>query len=262
MNTTSLCFVLLITMISASAQDNPALRHAKQNLQEWRNSRTSLLMDDFGELARYEKANATVPAPSPGEKRVVFFGDSITDGWDLAKSFPQSTYINRGISGQTTAQMLLRFREDVVNLQPKVVVILAGTNDIAGNTGPMPLPVIEANFASMAEIARANGIRVIFSSVLPLHNYTPDSDKFFPLRSTQQLLALNAWLKRYSAEHGHTYLDYYSGMLDEKGFLKLEYSEDGLHPNTAGYAKMTPLAEAAIRQTLQTESLDKKKPGN
>jgi len=262
MKTTFLFFALMITMASASAQDNPALSHAKQNLKEWRDSRTSLLMDDFGELARYEKANAAIPTLAPGENRVVFFGDSITDGWDLAKSFPQNTYINRGISGQTTSQMLLRFREDVVNLQPKVVLILAGTNDIAGNTGPMPLAVTEANFASMAEIARANRIRVVFSSVLPVHNYTPDSDKFFPLRSTQQVSALNTWLKRYCSEHELIYLDYYSEMLDEKGLLKRELSEDGLHPNTAGYATMAPLAAAAIRQALQSESSEKIKPGN
>jgi lysophospholipase L1-like esterase len=220
------------------------------------------LMDDFGELSRYRAANASLAAPVAGENRVVFYGDSITDFWELSKSFPQKPYINRGISGQTTAQMLLRFRQDVVNLHPKIVVILAGTNDIAGNTGPMTLEMTESNFASMAEIAQANGIRVVISSVLPVHNYTAKSDVFFPLRPPAKIAALNEWLKNYCAAHGDVYLDYHAPMLDAGGFLKREYADDGLHPNEAGFAVMTPLAEAAIRKALHEGPETKEKPGN
>lgn len=219
-------------------------------------------MDDFGELSRYQKANAALPQPKVGEARVVFYGDSITDFWNLANFFPGKDYINRGISGQTTSQMLLRFRQDVVEIGAKVVVLLAGTNDIAGNTGPMTLEQTEANFASMAEIARANGIRVIFSSVLPVNNYTPNSATFFALRPPQQIEALNRWLKNYAAEHGDIYLDYYASMVDENGYLKRAYAEDGLHPNAAGYAAMAPLADAAIAKALPPDSGAKTKPGN
>ena len=137
--------------------------------------------------------------PAAGENRVVFFGDSITDIWKLEDYFPGKPYLNRGIGGQTTPQMLVRFRQDVIDLHPKVVVILAGTNDIAGNTGPMSLETIEANFTSLAELARAHKIRVVFSSVLPVHNYTPKSQDFFAQRSPEKILALNRWLKDYCA---------------------------------------------------------------
>ncbi len=136
-------------------------------------------MNDYGQLARYRDANDALKPPAPGENRVVFFGDSITDGWKLADYFPGKPYVNRGISGQTTPQMLVRFREDVIDLQPKAVVILAGTNDIAGNTGPMTLEQIEANYSSLAELAAANQVKVIFSSVLPVNNYTPEAQEFF-----------------------------------------------------------------------------------
>ncbi len=142
-------------------------------LDNYRASRIAVYTDDYGQLARYRDANAALDPPAPGENRVVFFGDSITDIWNIAESFPGKPYINRGIGGQTTSQMLVRFRQDVINLRPKAVVILAGTNDIAGNSGPISNDDLEANFASFAELARAHGIRVIFSSILPVHNYTP-----------------------------------------------------------------------------------------
>src|SRR5437868_3574527 len=145
----------LVLCVSALGQAPPGSR-AAQRLEEYRQSKAAALRDDFGELARYRAANASLRPPAPDEKRVVFFGDSITDMWNLAEYFPGKSYINRGISGQTTPQMLLRFRQDVINLGPKVVVILAGTNDIAGNTGPMSLEDIEANYASMEELAKAN----------------------------------------------------------------------------------------------------------
>ena len=207
--------------------------------------------DDFGGLGRYRDANTALKPPAAGEKRVVFFGDSITDMWKLEESFPGKPYVNRGISGQTTPQMLIRFRQDVVNLQPKVVVILAGTNDIAGNTGPERIEDVEANYASMAEIARANHITVVFSSVLPVHNYTPQSQELFAGRPPAKILELNRWIKNYCASTGCIYLDYFSVMVDDNGLLKHDLAEDGLHPNAAGYKIMVPLAEASIQKALK-----------
>jgi lysophospholipase L1-like esterase len=223
---------------------------APSNFERWRASRTLIYMNDFGELSRYRAANAALATPAAGENRVVFFGDSITDAWPIAEYFPGKPYINRGIGGQTTPQMLVRFREDVINLQPRAVVILAGTNDIAGNTGPMTLEEIEANYASLAELAAAHSIRMVFSSVLPVHNYTPQSQEMFAQRSPEKILALNRWLKHYSDDHDLIYLDYFSAMVDDKGFLKKDLATDGLHPNAAGYKIMTPLAEAAITTAL------------
>ncbi len=248
--------ILAITLcLSAFAQQPapsapPAQAKPLTGLERYRNSRIAIYMNDFGELARYREANAALKPQAAGENRVVFFGDSITDMWKLADYFPGKPYINRGISGQTTPQMLVRFREDVIDLQPKVVVILAGTNDIAGNTGPMTLEEIEANYTSMAELAALHQIRVVFSSVLPVHNYTPQSEELFAQRSPAKILELNRWLKEYCAAHGCAYLDYFSAMVDEKGLLKKDLAEDGLHPNAAGYKIMAPLADAAIAQAL------------
>jgi len=219
-------------------------------LDQYRASRIAVFTDDFGQLARYRDANSSLKASAAGENRVVFFGDSITDIWKLEDYFPGKPYLNRGIGGQTTPQMLIRFRQDVIDLHAKVVVILAGTNDIAGNTGPMSLQTIEANFASLAELARAHNIRLIFCSILPVHNYTPKSQDFYAQRSTEKILALNRWLKDYTAANGLVYLDYFSAMVDEKGLLKRDLAEDGLHPNPAGYKIMVPLAEAAIAKAL------------
>jgi lysophospholipase L1-like esterase len=212
-----------------------------------------MLRDDFGELARYRDANAALKPPAPGENRVVFFGDSITYLWHLDEYFPGKPYINRGISGQTTPQMLIRFRQDVIELHPKVVVILAGTNDIAGNTGPMRIEDIEANYASMADLAHANNIRVVFSSVLPVHNYTPQSQNPFAGHPPEKIITLNRWLKDYVAAHSDCiYLDYFSVMVDEKGYMKKDLADDGLHPNEAGYRIMAPLAETAIHKARGT----------
>jgi lysophospholipase L1-like esterase len=228
----------------------PPQSHPLSGLERYRNSRISIYMNDFGELSRYRDANAALPPTASGDNRVVFFGDSITDMWHLDESFPGKPYINRGIGGQTTPQMLVRFREDVINLQPKVVVILAGTNDIAGNTGPMTLDEIEANYASLAELATLHHIRVVFSSVLPVHNYTPQSQELFAQRSPAKILELNRWLRNYCEKNGHVYLDYFSALVDDKGLLKKDLAEDGLHPNKAGYKVMAPLAESAIAQAL------------
>ncbi len=219
-------------------------------LDQYRASRIAVFTDDFGQLSRYRDANASLPAPASHESRVVFFGDSITDIWKLDDSFPGKPYINRGIGGQTTPQMLVRFREDVIDLHPKAVLILAGTNDIAGNTGPMSLPEIEANFATMAELSRLHGIRVIYASLLPINNYTPRAQDLFAQRSPQKILELNRWLKAYCAANGYVYLDYFSAMVDDKGMLKKDLSDDGLHPNAAGFKIMAPLAQAAIEKSL------------
>jgi len=222
-------------------------------LDQYRASRIAVYTNDYGQLARYRDDNAALKPPAPGENRVVFFGDSITDIWKLDESFPDKPYVNRGIGGQTTSQMLVRFRQDVINLQPKIVVILAGTNDIAGNSGPISNEDIEANFASLAELARAHNIRVIFSSVLPVHNYTPKSQDFFAQRPMDRILALNRWLKDYCAANNLIYLDYFPAMIDDKGMLKHDLADDGLHPNKAGFAIMAPMAEKAIEKALSAD---------
>jgi lysophospholipase L1-like esterase len=220
-------------------------------LDQYRASRIAVFTDDYGQLARYRDADAQFGPPKSGENRVVFFGDSITDIWKLEDYFPDKPYLNRGIGGQTTPQMLVRFRQDVINLQPKVVVILAGTNDIAGNTGPMRNEDIEANYASLAELAKVHGIRVVYSSILPVHNYTERAKDFFAQRPQARILALNDWLKDYCAKNKIVYLDYFPALVDEKGMLKKDLADDGLHPNAAGYKVMAPLAEAAIQKALK-----------
>ncbi len=245
----NLASVVCLTL-SALAQQPAIPPTGFAGLDQYRASRIAVFTDDYGQLARYRDANAALKPPAPGENRVVFFGDSITDIWKLEDSFPGKPYLNRGIGGQTTPQMLVRFRQDVIDLHPRVVVILAGTNDIAGNTGPMRLEDIEADYASMAELARANHIAVIFSSVLPVHNYTPKSQDFFAQRSPEKILALNRWLRDYCAAHGLVYLDYFAAMVDDKGLLKRDLAEDGLHPNAAGFKIMAPLAEKAIGKAL------------
>ncbi|HYJ45924.1 MAG TPA: SGNH/GDSL hydrolase family protein [Pyrinomonadaceae bacterium] len=237
----------------AAAQNPPDCAEVKAQA-----ARLEARLKDWPQLARYHEADTKVTPPAKDEKRVVFMGDSITDGWDNEGNggfFPGKPYINRGISGQTTPQMLIRFRPDVIALKPRVVVILAGTNDIAGNTGPMTLEAIEDNLASMAELARANGIRVVLSSLLPISDYEKNKEGKQIVRSVQrppeQIKALNEWMKRYAAANKMTYLDYYSAMVDEKGFLKDELSNDGLHPNPKGYEVMSPLAEKAVAEAFK-----------
>ena len=219
-------------------------------LDGYRARRIAVFTDDYGQLARYREANEKLGPPAAGENRVVFFGDSITDIWKLADYFPGKPYVNRGIGGQTTSQMLVRFRQDVIDLDPKVVVMLAGTNDIAGNTGPISNENIEANYASMAELASLHGIRLVFAAVLPVHDYTEKSKDFFAQRSQSRILELNTWLKDYCAKHNLVYLDYFSAIVDDKGMMKRELADDGLHPNAAGFKIMAPLAEAAIGKAL------------
>ncbi len=246
--------LLLLASCAFAQQVSGRSGQAAAQLQKYRNSKAAELLNDFGELQRYREANAALKPPAADEDRVIFFGDSITDMWKLDEYFPGKPYINRGISGQTTPQMLVRFRQDVADLQPKVVVILAGTNDIAGNTGPMRIEDIEANYASMAEIAAANKIRVIYASLLPVHNYTPESQEMFAEREPAKIRQLNGWLRSYCSANGLKYLDYFTAMVDDKGLLKRDLAVDGLHPNSVGYKLMAPLAEAAIKASLARNS--------
>lgn len=216
---------------------------------------------DYGRLSRYAAANAALARPRPGETRVVFFGDSITDNWSQAGYggfFPGKPYVNRGIGWQTTAQMLVRFRADVLALEPRAVVILAGTNDIAGNAGPVALEAVENNLASMAELAKLHGIGVVLASTLPVSDDKKD-DGGRPLlrtrdRPTESLRALNQRLADLARAKGHVYLDYFSALADSHGLLKPELNDDGLHPNAAGYAVMAPLAEQAIARVVGTRA--------
>ena len=217
-------------------------RRRMERMEKW--------LNDWANLARFADANASLPPPAPSEKRVVFMGDSITQGWKLDQSFPAKPYVNRGISGQTTPQMLVRFRADVVELKPAVVVILAGTNDIAGNTGPMTLKQIEENLASMSDIARANGIRVVLSSVMPVFP-SEKVPQFFRERPPEKIVELNKWIHEYCKREHLVYLDYFSAMVGADGLLKRELADDGLHPNEAGHKVMVPLAEAAIEKALK-----------
>lgn len=204
---------------------------------------------DWPNLAKYQDTNAALKKPKKNENRVVFMGNSITEGWGniMPEFFEENPYVNRGISGQTTPQMLVRFRQDVVDLGPKAVVILAGINDIAGNTGPSSLEMIFHNIQSMAEIAQANNIKVIIASVLPAYD--------FPWRPGMEpapkVVKLNKMLKKYCKQQDFVYLDYFTPMADKKNALKNDLGDDGVHPNLAGYQIMAPLAQAAIKKALE-----------
>lgn len=227
-----------------------------ETLTPYQKSLVERFYGDWGYLAKFRDADKELPALAADETRVVFMGDSITEGWGMKATptspargefFPGKPYLNRGISGQTSPQMLVRFRQDVIELKPKVVVILAGTNDLAENTGKMTLEETEGNLKSMTELARANGIRAVLCSVLP-------STEFWwhkGLQPAPKIKALNEWIKMYAAKNDIVYVDYYSAMVDGEGGLKKEFSPDGVHPNAAGYAIMTPLAQAGIELALQ-----------
>ncbi len=209
---------------------------------------------DWPQLGHFAEANAQLPLPQPGEERVVFMGNSITIGWlnTAPEFFEGKPYINRGISGQTTPQMLLRFRQDVIALQPKVVVILAGTNDIAGNTGPATQEMILDNLKSMAELARANEIGVVLSSVLPAHDYPWRPG----LEPHKKIPALNRAIEKYAKDNDIVYLDYYSAMANSQNGLDPELAADGVHPTKKGYELMAPLAETAIHQAMEKRPWD------
>lgn len=242
--------VIALSLVSftALAQETavPVKTQAQMEAEykNWNNQK-----NDWANFARYRAANMALPAPTSSEKRVLFMGDSITDGWIRSSPdfFSTNTYIDRGISGQTTPQMLVRFRADVVALKPKVVVFLCGINDIAGNTGPSSLEMIQDNIASMCEIAVANKIKVVLSSVLPANAF-PWNKNVMPADS---VIALNVWIKAYAAQNKHIYLNYYDALVDDKKGMKPEYAADGIHPTKGGYSVMEPLAQQAIAAALR-----------
>lgn len=248
-------FLLLAFVLPTQAQFMQAIPAKTATNCEQRADIMQKWLLDWPDLARYRQADLD---SAPSTRRVVFMGDSITDAWNLAASFPSRPYVNRGISGQTTSQMLLRFQQDVANLHPAAVVILAGTNDIAGNTGAATLEEIENNFSAMAAIARANNIRVIIISVTPVNDYTERAHRFFAERSMDKIRALNGWLNDFAARNHYAYVDCFTPMLDQRGFLKRELAEDGLHPNAAGYALMAKLLEPAIENATAHSAATKK----
>ncbi|TIE21144.1 capsular biosynthesis protein [Stenotrophomonas maltophilia] len=252
----SVAAMVLGIALTAAAVDaetsavNPLLRTPIDQLRPDEVRFMQQRLADWPELQRYRDANAQLPAAVPGQPRVVFFGDSITEGWGREGSagfFPGKGWLNRGISGQTTAQMLVRFPQDVLALKPQVVVILAGTNDIAGNTGPSTQAMIEDNLYAMVDLARAHGIAVVLASVLPVSDYP-----WLPgTAPAPKVRALNTALKRYADAQQMVYLDYYTPMANKAGGLDPQLADDGVHPTAKGYAVMAPLAEAAVKHALQ-----------
>ena len=255
---------LAFSQTAASSAENQKagepMPAAWEKLTPHQKSLLDRMYNDWAYLTKYRDADAALPPAALGETRVVFMGDSITEGWgmkatattpDRGEFFPGKPYVNRGISGQTTPQMLVRFRQDVIELKPRVVVVLAGTNDIAENTGKNTLNEIGNNVASMSELARANGIAVVLCSVLPASDFP-----WHPgLEPAPKVKALNAWIKEYAAKSGLVYVDYYTRMVNSEGGLKAELSPDGVHPNRAGYEIMAPLAEAGIAEALKKPAL-------
>ena len=246
----ALVAIIITASHSAPAIAQQAPQPSPKDAAERQRATDERLRTDWAELRRYRQANAALPPPSPGERRVVFMGNSITDVWAryFPAMFPGKPYVGRGIGGQTTPQMLVRFRQDVIALKPAVVVILAGTNDLAGNTGPSTLEMIEDNLMSMTELARANGIRVVLSSVLPVYDYPWRPG----LEPAPKIRALNAWMKAYAERAGAVYLDYHTAMADERQGLRGDLTYDGVHPTEAGYRVMAPLAERAIAEALRS----------
>ena len=247
----SLILLLLIPIHYASAQDEIATelidgKTSEQIIREYKD--WSKIRDDWPNLSFYREDNKKLDPPAANENRVVFMGNSITELWIKISPgfFNEKPYINRGIGGQTTPQMLIRFRQDVIELQPKVVVLLCGVNDIAQNTGPSTLEMIEGNIVSMAELARSNHIKLILCSVLPAYDFP-----WHPgMEPAEKVVKLNEWIQNYAATHKCIYLDYFTSMSDEKHGLKKEYTQDGVHPNLEGYKVMEPLAEEAIKKAL------------
>lgn len=231
------------------------------------NTATSLAeqLEDWNQLGRYHDANQALMAQAPVAGRVVFLGDSITDGWRLEQSFPGQPYVNRGISGQTTAQMLVRFYPDVIALKPAAVIILAGTNDIARNNGPQTFEMVQQNIMAMTELAQGHGIKVILCALTPISDRTmipargrggaPTTAPQRRIQSVQRppsdILRLNAWMKQYASDVRAVYADYYAATVDGEGSLRDGITSDGLHPNAQGYALMVPVASAAIAEALK-----------
>ena len=259
-------FGLLLVAVTAKAQLVDEFNPPKSNccLAGMAKSLTDQLQD-WNQLGRYHAANENFKKQPAEPGRVVFMGDSITDMWKLEQSFPSKPYVNRGIGGQTTSQMLVRMYPDVIDVKPAAVVILAGTNDIAGNTGPETATMVEENLMAMTELAQKHGIKAILCSLTPISDYvdTPPSGENPPpgapvskliqsaRRPPAQILELNAWIKKYAASVGAVYADYFSAVVDGNGMLKEGFSGDGLHPNKQGYALMAPVAQAAIEKALK-----------
>jgi lysophospholipase L1-like esterase len=237
LRTTLLC-LLLLSWPATAQTGQPASQ----------NEYTRHLLIDWAGLTRYGSENAEIRPPKPGEDRVVFLGDQITEQWGAGdgRFFPGKPYLNRGIRNQTTPQMLVRFRQDVISLKPKVVIILAGTNDVASYTGPSTEGMIAENVMSMVELAKVNGIRVVLTSVTPVCDCFKNQTA---LRPQGKIIGLNGWIKEYAAHSNSIYLDYYSALAEGRNFKK-ELTSDGLLPNEAGYAVMAPLAEKAIAEAL------------
>ncbi len=250
---------LVLLPLTAQAEDyqsSPQRRDATprdwgQWLGPYRAKVTAKMLEDFGEQYLYAPANAALPAPDVAEKRVVFIGDSITDRWDLARFFPGKPYINRGIGGQVTPQMLVRFHADVIALKPAAVVILGGVNDVQGVLQVISEPQIEANYEAMAELASAHGIKVIFTAILPINNYTDNARTVLTDRNPAELARLNAWLKAYCEAHHYGFIDYGPTLRDTNGLLHADYTSDGIHPNDVAYAVMAPVAQAVIDNRLR-----------
>lgn len=244
----------IFPLISAYAQ-TPSPTPLDLAGEKQRADRLQARLLDFANYARYREANSKLALPAKDEKRIVFMGDSITDGWKLKEYFPNQPYVNRGIGGQTTPQMLIRFRPDVIDLKPKVVVILAGTNDISSYPGPNVLDGIKANLASMVDLAHANGINVVLATVMPVSDYNKNAAGAQIVRTVirppAQINELNKWIKQFCTARKLVYLDYFSAMADDKGLLKEDIANDGLHPNAKGYELIKPLAENAIKTALK-----------
>ena len=211
---------------------------------------TAKMLEDFGEQYLYAPLNAALPPPAPDEKRVVFIGDSITDKWDLTRFFPGKPYVTRGIGGQVTAQMVVRFHADVVALHPAAVVILGGVNDTQGAFQMPTEAEIEMNYAAMAEMATANGIAPVFTAILPVNNYTDNAKTVLEDRKPDELNRLNAWLAAYCAEHHYGFIDYGPLLRDDKGLMRADMTSDGIHPNDDAYDLMAPVAEQAIEDAV------------
>ena len=205
-------------------------------------------LQDWNQLGRYHAANEALKKEPVPVGRVVFYGDSITDGWKLEQYFPGKPYVNRGISGQTTAQMIVRMFPDVINLKPAAMILLAGTNDIARNNGPQTFDQITQNIQAITELAQLHKIKVILCAIMATSDYT--SRKQLARRPIADILKLNVWMKDYASRSGAIYCDYYAATADDKGLLKDGFSGDGLHPNPKGYELMVPYAEGAIKQAL------------
>jgi lysophospholipase L1-like esterase len=262
-----LAILLILGSAFAQAQNNPQdgkqapvvrQKPTPEQMEAFRKSMEEQMRNDWANLARYKADNAKIGLPGAGEDRVIFMGNSITDFWinNMPEFFAGKSYIDRGISGQTTPQMLIRFRQDVIDLKPKVVVILAGINDINGNTGPSTLEMIEDNLKSMVEISQANNIQVILSTVLPCDSIYVRPD----LHPAERVVQLNVWIKKYSSDKGCGYIDYFSSLANERNGLKKEFTNDGIHPNKSGYAIMAPLADEAIKKVLNKFKMPAFKP--